>query len=137
MLYSRHVTFPYGQTENTATRERFTVNRGVIYQVFVTFPPGCAGLTKVRIYHEGHPMLPSQKDEYISGDNYTFPFLVFHEIIGAPEQITIEGWNEDDVYDHDVQFLFEILDRKYVMPVGSYEGIIAAMKTIFYPEVSY
>lgn len=135
MLHSVHVTFPYGQTEATATFRRFKVNRGIIHQIFVTFPPGCCGLVKFRIYHEGHPILPSTKTEYIYGDDYTFPFFVFHPILTEPQLITIEGWNEDSVYNHTLQFLFSIVDKKYIMPVGSTEGIIESMKSLFYPQV--
>lgn len=131
MLYAEHVTFPHGQTENTATRRYLRVNRDVIFTVWIAFPAGCAGLTKVRIYHEGHPFLPSQKDEYIRADDYTFNIPVFHEVLGAPEQLTIEGWNEDDSYDHTIDFYFLILPKKYLTPVGAYEGVIKSLGSIF------
>jgi hypothetical protein len=131
MLYSEHITFPYGQTENTATRRYFKVNRDVIHTIWIAFPPGCAGLVKIKIYHEGHPFVPSQKTEYIIGDNYTFQIPVFYEILGAPEQITVEGWNEDDTFNHTISFYFLILNKKYLMPAGAYEGIIKSLGSIF------
>ncbi|KYK27430.1 hypothetical protein AYK26_07025 [Euryarchaeota archaeon SM23-78] len=132
MLYSEHITFPYGQTENTATRLHFRVNRGVINFVWIIFPPGCAGLVKVRLYQEGHPFLPSQKDEFIRGDAYTFKIPVMYEVKGAPEQMTIEGWNEDDTYDHSIDFMFLVLPKWVTWPAYAlstmFERLIALFK---------
>jgi len=130
MLHSKHIILTEGKTEATATRRQFRVNKGIIYQVWIEFPPGCSGLVKVRVYHEGHPFLPVDKDAYISGNNYVFVYPVFYEIKEAPELITIEAWNEDETYKHTIHVQMLIVDKKYIMPVGAYEGIIAALKAL-------
>jgi len=58
-----------------------------------------------------------------------------HPITVEPQLIVIEGWNEDDAFNHTIQFLFNIIDKKYIMPTGSTEGIIQSMKSIFYPQL--
>jgi len=127
MLYSKHITFPFGQTENTKTVRRFKVNRGIIFRVWIQFPAGCAGLTKVKIALEGHPICPVHKDEEISGNDYTFEIPLMHPIIAEPQQLIIEGWNEDDTYDHKILFIFLILPKKYVLPVGALEGVMESL----------
>lgn len=131
MLHSKHITLIKGNTEATSTKTRFKVNKGIIYRVWITFPKGCAGLVKLRIYLEGHPFLPVDKDAYISGSNYVFEYPVFVEIDEEPRYITIEGWNEDDNHNHTIDVQMMIIDKAWVQPVGAYEGIIAAMKSIF------
>ena len=131
MLHSKHITLTHGATELTATNTKFIVNQGVIYRVWVVFPPGCAGLVKVRIYHEGHPFLPVDEGAFLRGDAYIYEFPVMHEITDAPELITIKAWNEDDIYDHTIDVLFLIIPKEWVQPVGAYGGIIAALKSIF------
>ncbi|GAI66806.1 unnamed protein product [marine sediment metagenome] len=37
-------------------------------------------------------------------------------LLGAPEQMTIEGWNEDDIHDHTIMFLFLVLPKWMVWP---------------------
>lgn len=135
MLHAVDVTFPAGQTLATPTFSRFKVNRGIIYQLFVTFPAGCKGLVHFRIYHEGHPICPTLKTQTIWGNDYTFQFYLMHPITEEPQLIIIEGWNEDDAFPHTIQFLFNIIDKKYIMPTGSTEGIIESMKSIFYPQL--
>jgi len=131
MLHSKHITLTHGKTEAEATTSSFQVNQGVIYRVWINFPPGCAGLVKVRIFHEGHPFLPVEKDAYICGDNYIFVYPVMYEITDTPELIRIEAWNTDDVYDHTIDVQFLIIPKEWVQPVGAYEGIIAALSSIF------
>ena len=131
MLHSKHITLTADKAESEATNTSFMVNQGVIYRIWITFPPGCAGLVKVRIFHEGHPFLPVELDAYIHGDNYVFEYPVMYEILGPPERITISAWNEDETYDHTIDVQFLIIPKEWVQPIGAYEGIIAALKSLF------
>ena len=130
MLHSKQITLAAGATEATLTRNRFDVNKGVISMVWITFPPGCAGLVKVRILHQGHPFLPVDPKNYIIGDSYTFPYPVMFEILTQPTEVIIEAWNEDDTYAHTIQVQMLIIDKKWVQPVGAYEGVIAALASL-------
>jgi len=131
MLHSKHITISANTTEANSTKTCFKVNKGVIYQIWVNFPPGCCGLVKLRVFHEGHPFLPVDKEAYINGDDYVFVYPVMYEIKQEPEQVTIEAWNDDDTYSHTVDVQFLIIPKEWVQPVGAYEGIIAALKSIF------
>ena len=131
MLHSKHITLTANKTEAQSTKTSFTVNQGVISNVWLTFPPGCAGLVKVRILHDSHPFLPVEKDANIVGDAYTFVYPIFYEIKEPPERITIEAWNTDETYNHTIHVQMLIIDKKWVQPAGSAEGIIAALKSLF------
>ena len=131
MLHAKHITLTHGKTEATATDTKFQVNQGVIYKVWIHFPPGCAGLVKVRIYHQGHPFLPVEEDKFIKGDSFTYEFPIMFEIKEPPEFITIRAWNEDDTYDHSIDVSFSIVNKAWIQPVGAYEGIIAALRSLF------
>lgn len=130
MLYSKQILCLAGKTEATSTKTSFKVNKGVISDVWITFPAGCAGLVKLRIYHEGHPFLPVNRDNYLRGDNYTFQFPVMFEITEEPMILTVEAWNEDATYDHTVDVLFLILPKSLVLPVGATEGILESLKSL-------
>ena len=131
MLHSKHVTVSANTTEANATKQSFLVNQGVIFRIWIAFPPGCAGLVNVRILHEGHPFLPDDADAYITADNYTFEYPIMYEITAPPEQITIEVWSDDDTYTHTIHVQFLIIPKEWVQPVGAYEGIIAALRSLF------
>ena len=130
MLHSKQITLSSGQTEATSTKTRFKVNRGVIFRVWITFPSGCVGLVKMRILHEGHPILPVNADAFIRGNNFTFEIPLFFEILDEPQQITIEAWNEDDTYDHEIDVQLLILHKSLVLPVGATEGIMESLSNL-------
>ena len=130
MLYSKHITIAKNTGEDNPSRTKIKVNKGMIYYFWITFPPGCVGLVKFRIYHEGHPFLPVNQNDYIRGDNVTFQFPSFQEIKQNPEILTVEAWNEDDTYDHTIDIVFIILPKKYIMPVGATEGIMESLKSL-------
>ena len=130
MLYSKQIKFLAGKTEATSSKSYFKVSKGVISNVWVTFPTGCAGLVKLRIYHQGHPFLPVNADNYLRGNNYTFQFPVMFEITEEPMLLTVEGWNEDESHDHTIDVLFLILPKALVLPVGATEGILESLKSL-------
>lgn len=98
--------------------------------MWITFPPGCAGLVKLRIYHEGHPFVPVNAENYIRGNNITFQFPVMYEITDEPQILTVEAWNEDETYSHTVDILFLIVDKRLVLPTGATEGILESLKSL-------
>lgn len=130
MLYSKQITLSSGATEATATKKYFKVNKGVISNIWITFPAGCAGWVKLRIYHEGHPFVPVNRDNYIRGNDYTFQFPIMFEITEEPMRLTVEAWNEDATYDHTIDVLFLILPKAVVLPVGATEGILESLKSL-------
>ena len=62
------MTLATNKTRASATRTKFIANVGVIARVWIHFPPGCASLVKVRIYHQGHPFLPLPYQFYAAQD---------------------------------------------------------------------
>lgn len=130
MLYAKHVTFPSGQTEATKSVTHFSINKGWIYRAWLIFPAGCAGLVKVRVEHEGHPIIPINKSDYIKADNYTFELPMFYEVSEEPYQITFEGWNEDESYNHEITLMLLILPKNYILPIGATEGIMESLSNL-------
>ena len=130
MLYSKHLTIPANTTETAPTRASFKISKGIIYHAWVIFPSGCAGLTKVRVYHEGHPILPVNASDYLKADDYVYDIPLFFEVEDEPYNITFEGWNEDDTYSHTITLMLLVLPKKYVLPVGATEGIMESLKSL-------
>lgn len=131
MLHSKHITIPANTLEANSVYSRFLVNQDVISRVWINFPPGCAGLVKLRISHKGHPFIPVESDAYISGDGYVFDLPVMFEIKDTPEQIVIQAWNEDDVYCHSIDVQFLIIPKYWLIPIGAYQGVVSSLKSLF------
>ena len=131
MLHSKQISFAANKTEATSTFTRFKVNIGLIYRIWVSFPAGVHNLVNLRIFHEGHPFLPVDKDAFITGENYTYVYPIFYEIKEEPALITVQCWNTDETFAHTINIQLLIIDKAFVQPTGATEGIIAALRSIF------
>ena len=130
MLYSNQITIPANTLESGPTLTEIKLNLGFIHTIWLTFPPGCAGLVKVRMSIDGHPFLPVNKSNYIRGDSYTFAFPVMFEITDEPMTLTVEAWSADSSYNHTIDVLVLVLPKELILPSGSTEGILESLKTL-------
>ena len=130
MLYSNQITIPANTQGSAPTSTKIKLSLGFIHTIWLTFPPGCVGLVKIRMLIDGHPFLPVHQDSYISGDGYTFPFPVMFEITDEPMTLTVEAWNDDDTYNHSIQVIILVLPKELILPSGSTEGILESLKTL-------
>ncbi len=131
MLHSKHITLTANKAESAATKLQFKVNQGVIYRVWLTFPPNCAGLVRFRMYLDEHPILPVEKEAYIVGDAFTFVYPLMIEVKTEPSTIKIEAWNTDELFEHTIHVQILIVNKMWILPAGIAEGIIASLKSIF------
>ena len=130
MLYAKNVTFPAGKTELTKTIRHFHISKGWIYRAWVVFPFGCAGLVKVRVEHQGHPIIPINKSDYVQAKNYIFELPMYYEVPTEPFRITFEGWNEDETYPHTITLMLLVLPKNVILPIGATEGILESLSAL-------
>ena len=116
MLYSKQITIPANTTEAKLITTDIKVNKGIIYYVWVTLPPGCNDMVKFRILNDTHPFLPVNKDSYIAGNNYTYQFPAHEPIKDMPGILTIETWSPGTTYQHTIGFQILIVPEGIVYP---------------------
>ena len=85
---------------------------------------------KVRVEHQGHPIIPINKSDYVKADNYTFELPMFYEVPEEPYRITFDGWNEDASYDHTITLMLLVLPKEFILPVGAVEGIMESLSNL-------
>ena len=54
-------------------------------------------------------MIPQRLTEWLIGDDITFTYSVPVNLFGGRGTVTVEAYNEDEMYDHTVIFTFELL----------------------------
>jgi hypothetical protein len=69
----------------------------------VEFPPGCAGLTHLRILDGSYQMYPASVGETFASDGSVIGFDDLYMKSSEPFEFVIEGWNEDTAWDHTIQ----------------------------------
>ena len=130
MQYVKDVTFSTGGTRQSQTEATLKCAKGIIHRIEIVFPSGCAGLVHVQIFQAGHPIAPSSESQTYSGDNDIIEIPEFEELKSELNTLTIKGWNEDDTYDHRIQFRIYVLAKEFLLPIGATEGMLAALKSL-------
>ena len=111
MIYGRRITFTHGGASTSPERTVWKLTEGMIYQVEIAFPPGCAGLVSVRLSDHAGQLYPYDRGEWFSGDGETITFPETHAVEGEPFELLVDGYNEDETYDHTVSFRIGFVTR--------------------------
>lgn len=116
MIYSASITTPANTAEADAELTRIKVTNGVIHEIGIFFPAGCAGLVYCQIFEGGHQFVPSTEGQFLRGDSILIDSKEFYEITGAPRFVTIKTWNLDDTYDHTIEIYIKQLPKLILLP---------------------
>jgi len=135
MIYTASIQTSANTTEANAKKTELKVTDGVIHEVSVYFPSGCAGLVYCQIFEGGHQFVPSTEGQFLRGDGILIDSKEFYEIDTAPRWITVKTWNLDDTYAHTIEVFIKQLPKYAILPAGAYEGVIGALKSLVWRGV--
>lgn len=78
----------------------------------IFFPPGCAGLVGVQVYHREHILAPADKGEWIKGNDIMWNWVLDWDMFGGGNYIGLVGYNLDDTYCHEILVAMSLLPRQ-------------------------
>lgn len=93
-------------------KRRKGIRTGRIAEIHVYLPAGCAGLVGVQIYHNEHILCPTDKGEWIKGDDIMWPWILDWILYGGGNHISLVGYNLDEIYSHEVLVAISLLPRR-------------------------
>jgi len=108
MFYNFDLLIEANTPESAPAELDVKLSHGVITHVEVEFPPGCAGLVHAYVHQAIHQVWPTNPDGKFATDSQRLVWYDYYELFQAPYQLTIAGWNEDDTFDHQLTFRFEV-----------------------------
>lgn len=103
MFYRYSLTVPANTPATEPASVVMYLTHGIIHQVEIGFPPGCAGLVHVSIHRLEHQAWPTNPDHAFAWDDYNI--VLRNEALGLitePYTLTMRAWSEDDSYQHTV-----------------------------------
>lgn len=108
MSYTTSLTL----TKNTTTEDPNSVDIPIqpmlIDRVEITFPSGCVGLVGVRFKYQSRVIFPYNPEGWYKGNGQTVVFSPNIELKEEPLMLTVEGYNEDDTYQHIVYIVVDV-----------------------------
>uniref|UniRef100_A0A6H1ZUW1 Uncharacterized protein n=1 Tax=viral metagenome TaxID=1070528 RepID=A0A6H1ZUW1_9ZZZZ len=103
MFYRYSLTVPANTAQSAPVTETMYLAHGIIHQVEVGFPPGCAALVHVAIFRFEHQVWPTNPDGEFAWDDYT---VVIREedfgLVHRPYTLSLRAWSEDDTFPHTI-----------------------------------
>ena len=131
MIYQKTISTVITDFAVTPKRTVLNVTKGLVYKVEIAFPPGSAGLLKVKIYDGGHQVWPSNPDEYFATEAQTISFDDTLLKLAAPFQYDIYTWNKCEKFTHEVTVRIGMVSQEiYIarfLPSVAYEQMLKVL----------
>lgn len=108
MFYETHPTIPANTAQTAPLDTDVPIHPGIVKRVEIHFPPGCAALVHVQIYHWERQVWPSNPDSSFVGDTFPITWSEDYAIVDPPFVLTVKGWNDDELYPHAPIIRFQI-----------------------------
>lgn len=108
MLFQAEVLVPANTLPDVLPPTRLAVYPGVTRRLWVGFPPGCAGLAHMTIWHWGWQVWPWTPQTSFHWDDYMFSFEDRYIIKEEPLELVIKTWNLDDTHPHTLTFMVTV-----------------------------
>ena len=116
MFYTRDISVEANTPRNSAKTVNIKTTAGVVHQVGIMFPDGCAGLVHVQLWHGGHPFIPVDPMMDVAGNNETVNITEFYKLFPGFNIITVRVWNEDDTHSHTIRVRIGVLPEYILVP---------------------
>jgi len=104
--YFTYLTIPAGTTPENPVRAEVEIEGDVLVGIYRLIPPGWCGLAHYRVLHGIYQLHPANPDEWDTGDNVS-DFVPLNWLMPESKlKLVVEGYNEDEVYDHTIFLWF-------------------------------
>ena len=111
------------------------LGEGIISQVEIAFPPGCANLVFVVVRQGLHQVWPTNEDNAYHWDDRVYSFGENYPVKGGDPLFILEGWSPDTFFDHYIQFSFAVLLKEPYKPPSTLDKLRAAFG-LPYPPIT-
>lgn len=108
MSYTKDLTIPKSTTAADPTTVDIPIQSMLIDRMEITFPDGCVGLVGVRFRYQSRIIFPYNPEGWYKGNNQTVIFSPNIELKEDPFVLSIEGYNNDDTYQHIVYIVIDV-----------------------------
>lgn len=130
MLYEVDINILTAHTITNKLKTTLKITSGVIHQLSVSFPPGCANLAKVTINKGKNQIFPTNPEGQIKGDGICVEGRTFHPILSAPYEVDVYGWNVGAAFPHVVTVRLWVMKVWQLMPFSDEMFMLALRQSV-------
>lgn len=103
------LTIPANTSASDPVEQVIDVGVGIVHLVEIGFPRRCVGLAHVAIRQGLHQVWPTNPDGNYAWDNHVYSLREHYGIAPGDPSLVLQGWNEDDTFQHTITFRFSVL----------------------------
>lgn len=111
MLFAWDIVVPANRLATAPLIQTLKLSYGIITKLDIKFPAGCHGLVNIRLLHEESPLIPLNKDTWLTGDDETVPCPEYFELTTAPYALKFVGKSPGTTYAHTISVRVTILPK--------------------------
>lgn len=101
MFYAYTLEVPPSTLKTAPVVTTMYLTAGIVHQVELSFPPGCAALVHAVIYHFEHQVWPTNPEGDFAWDDYTIVLpRQEYRMASPPYDLSLRAWSEDDFFLH-------------------------------------
>jgi len=112
VLYAWDITVPANTLATNLKTHLLKLTYGVITKVDIKFPAGCHGLVAIRLLHAESPLIPLNKDTWLTGDDETVSSPEYFELSTEPYALKFVGKSPGTSYAHTISVRITVLPRE-------------------------
>lgn len=122
-------TTPANTAKKDFKRMKLKLSEGIIKQVWLFHPNGCAGLAHATINLGKHQLYPTNPEADYHGEGHPMIIPDNYELI-APAILSLHTWNDDDTYPHTVYIRITVIRERIEPWQQALIDLIAIMKEL-------
>jgi hypothetical protein len=117
MIFSFAINTPANTSKESKRKQELKLTRGIIHQVDILFPSGCAGLAHIAINDALHQVWPTNPEEDFYTDGEKISSKEFYNLRREPFMLNAFTWNEDDTFPHSIIVRLSVLQKSEIQGV--------------------
>jgi len=115
-IYTVKLTIPPNTPRDSPVSTTVKLVKAVLTRISIRIPPGHHALAGLRILYGRLRLWPEEKDTWITGDDETLAWDEYFDLPHDPTRLTLEGYNEDDTYEHSFYVRLMTLPKAIAYP---------------------
>ncbi|MCL6579346.1 MAG: hypothetical protein K6T73_08170 [Candidatus Bathyarchaeota archaeon] len=116
--------------------ETFKIDRGVITEAGIFFPPGCHGLVYAKLFFQAHQILPRNQESWCHGNNGWWREDAEMPVDSSPQTCKVVAWADGTSYNHTITVCVEVSPFSYIPRWDEVVGAISALLDLLSVEES-
>lgn len=105
-LYIAELSIPANTPPTSPQKAVVELWEEVLEQVIILIPAGHMALTGLKVFYGDEQLIPKPHGAWLKGDNLTLSFKMMWRLPERPTRLRLEGYNNDDTYDHTFYLYF-------------------------------